>query len=69
MGLSLGLIFQTQVQTPNELKHSADSGQKVFTTCFFVLRHLHPVQDLIFESYSNLENSLCFRVLDGSEMV
>ena len=69
MGLSLGLISQTQAQTPNELVHSASSDQKVFATCFFVLVHLHPAQNLIFESYSNSENFLCFRVLGGSAMV
>ena len=69
MGLSLGLISQTQAQTPNELEHSAGSGRKVFTTCSFVLVHSHLAQNLIFESYSNSENSLCFRVLGGSEMV
>jgi hypothetical protein len=69
MGLSLGLISQTLAQTPNELEHSASSGRKVFTTYSFVLVHLHPAQNLIFKSYSNSENSLCFRVLGGSEMV
>ena len=69
MGLSLGLISQTQAQTPNEPKHSTGFSRKVFATCFFVLDHLHPAQNLIFESYSNSENFLCFRVLGGSEMV
>ena len=69
MGLSLGLISQTQAQTPNELVHSASSDQKVFATCFFVLVHLHLAQSLIFESYSNLGNSLCFHVLGGSRKV
>ena len=69
MGLSSGLISQIQVQTPNEPKHSTDSSRKVFTTCSFALVHLHPAQNLIFESYSNSENFLCFRVLGGSEMV
>ena len=39
MGLSLGLISQTQAQTPNELKHSAGSGRKVFIAYSFVLIH------------------------------
>ena len=69
MGLSLGLISQTQAQTPNEPMHSTGSSRKVFTTCFFVLVHLHLAQNLIFESYSNSENFLCFRVLGGSAMV